>query len=345
MAPASRCPRGAGALTPTPRHPRPRQLRYVSMSGWLMALRAGYVSMSGWVGTRGRTPSNQPGLGSDRREQECPCLIHALPEMLTVAYGIADLPVTDDNRDDLPGDQGRVYSFSEQARLRSSSQEIRNMTFADAIVPAGVLFAHRQVAEQARTTPNDRVVDQTGNHLIHQSQQLRKRVKSPSTDLPVKISPPLHHLVDDRSRQSLFGGEVEIQCAFGTAAVSQHALQRGGVVSIASEVLSCSGENRQPGGPGPRLKPGSACVGVAAAGSGSSTTGAGHDASTLLVPGSSRTTQLSRCRRFMGGDAIGWRPKHTRWYVSPKRQHRYQQPSVEGYSFGGPAGGCGDSGR
>jgi hypothetical protein len=44
--------------------------------------------------------------------------------MLTVAYGIADLPVTGDNRDDLPGDHGRVYSFSEQARLRSSSQEI-----------------------------------------------------------------------------------------------------------------------------------------------------------------------------------------------------------------------------
>jgi hypothetical protein len=309
------------------------------MSGRLVALRARYISMSGWAGTCGSAPRSQPGLGSDRREQERPCLIDALPEMLTVTYGIADLPVTGDNRDDLPGDRGWVYSFPEQASLRSSSQEIGHMTFADGVVPAGVLSADWQVTEQARTTPGDRIADQSGNHLVNQGQQGRERVKPPSADLPVKIFPPLHHLGDDGSRQSLFGGEMKIQRPFGAAADSQHPFQRGGVVSVASEVLGRSGENCQPGGPGPRLKPGSACVGVAAAGSGSSRTGAGHDASTLPALGSSRTTELSRCGRFVDGDAIGWRPKHTHWYVSARWHRRYLRPSVEGYSFGGPAGG------
>lgn len=237
--------------------------------------------------------------------------------MLAIANGIADLPVTGDNRDDLPSNRGWVDSFPEQSLLRSSSQEIGYMTLAHAVLPAGVVFTHRQLTEQARTTPREWTVDQTGYHLVDQCQQRGKWVELPSTDLPVKISPLLHHLGENRSRQSLFGSEVEVQRSFGTAAVSQHAFQRSGVVSIAGEVLGCGGENRQPGGPSPRLKPGSACVGVAAAGSGSSTTGAGHDVSTLPLPGSSRTTELSRCRRFVGGDAIGWRPKHTRWYVSP----------------------------
>src|SRR6185312_2351303 len=118
-------------------------------------------------------------------------------------------------------------------------------------------------------------------------------------DLAAKILPPLHHLGDNRSSQGVFGSEVEIQRPFGAAAVGQHAVQRGGVIAITSEVFSCGGENRLPGGlrPGLRLDP--VRAGARAAGSGSSSTGAGHDVSTLLAFG-----PLSRIETtLLGGGA------------------------------------------
>src|SRR5919199_3927418 len=76
---------------------------------------------------------------------------------------------------------------------------------------------------------------------------------------------------------------MEVQRPLCAAAVGQHTVQRGSVIAITSEVLRCGGENRLPRGLGPGLRLAPPRAGAPAAGPGSSLTGAGHDALTLLV--------------------------------------------------------------
>ena len=56
---------------------------------------------------------SQPGVGGDRRKQECPRLFHPLPEVLALTQCVADVPVASHDRDDLRPDRSRIHAVSQ----------------------------------------------------------------------------------------------------------------------------------------------------------------------------------------------------------------------------------------
>ena len=82
-----------------------------------------------------------------------------LLEMVTLTQRIADLAVTSDDRDDMPGEQSGVDPFPEQTGVRGLDQQVGNVRFAEAITSGRVTLPRRQFIEQAGTTLGDWSVD------------------------------------------------------------------------------------------------------------------------------------------------------------------------------------------
>jgi hypothetical protein len=73
--------------------------------------------------------------------------MNPLPELVTLTQRVADLAVTSDDRDDLPGKQNGVDPFPEQTGVRGLDQQLGSVMFAEAIAPRCVTLPRRQLIE------------------------------------------------------------------------------------------------------------------------------------------------------------------------------------------------------